>query len=58
MLSAGKPSSIVDFYMRMQKREPRGEALRNAELKMIKSGRDHPYFWASFIEVGDWRSIQ
>jgi CHAT domain-containing protein/Tfp pilus assembly protein PilF len=49
---------MVDFYKRLQKGEGRGEALRNAQLSMMKSvGRSHPYFWASFIQIGDWRPV-
>jgi len=49
---------MVDFYTRLRRGEGRGEALRNAELTIMKTvGREHPYFWASFIEVGDWRAV-
>jgi CHAT domain-containing protein/Tfp pilus assembly protein PilF len=49
---------MVDFYTRLQRSEERGEALRDAELTIMRTeGREHPYFWASFIEVGDWRSM-
>jgi hypothetical protein len=49
---------MVDFYTRLQRGEGRGEALRNAELTIMRTAaRAHPYFWASFIEVGDWRSV-
>ncbi len=29
-----------------------GDALREAQLHMLRSGYDHPYYWASFIVVG------
>jgi CHAT domain-containing protein/Tfp pilus assembly protein PilF len=49
---------MVDFYTRLQSGEGRGEALRNAELATMRTaGRGHPYYWAAFIEVGDWRSL-
>jgi CHAT domain-containing protein/Tfp pilus assembly protein PilF len=49
---------MADFYTRLQSGEERGAALRNAELALMKTeGRGHPYFWASFIAVGDWRSV-
>lgn len=36
-----------------------GEALRNAQLNMLKStDRSHPYYWASFIQIGDWRKLE
>lgn len=49
---------MVSYYKRLQKGEGRGEALRNAQLSMMKSeGHSHPYFWASFIQIGDWRPL-
>ena len=33
-------------------------ANRQAELMMLKrKGREHPFFWASFIQSGDWRPL-
>jgi CHAT domain-containing protein len=29
-----------------------GDALREAQLHMIRTGHDHPYDWASFVVVG------
>ena len=49
---------MVDFYTRLKQGEGKGEALRNAQLNMLRSaGCAHPYFWASFIEIGDWRPL-
>ena len=49
---------MVDYYTRLQAGEGRGEALRNAQLNMLKStDRSHPYYWASFIQLGDWRKL-
>jgi CHAT domain-containing protein len=34
----------------------KGEALRQAQLKLMKDGQHgHPYHWAPFVLVGDWR---
>jgi CHAT domain-containing protein len=50
---------MVGYYMRLQKGEGRGEALRNAQLNMFKSAdRSHPYYWASFVQIGDWRKLE
>lgn len=50
---------MVDYYKRLKKGEGRGEALRNAQLNMLKStDRSHPYYWASFIQLGDWRKLE
>ena len=50
---------MVDFYTRLKNGEGKGEALRNAQLTMMRSAeRAHPYFWASFIEIGDWKPLR
>jgi CHAT domain-containing protein len=78
---------MVEYYKRLQAGEGRSEALRQVQLKMLKSSqqtqqttkrglrggrrglgelgakpqvenRSHPFFWASFIPVGDWRSLE
>jgi len=52
---------MVDFYRRLQRGEGRTEALRQAQLTMLRGAKkpqqQHPYFWAAFIQSGDWRSI-
>jgi CHAT domain-containing protein len=36
----------------------RGEALRRAQLEMLKkASRRHPYYWASFIQSGEWANL-
>jgi CHAT domain-containing protein len=50
---------MVDYYKRLQKGEGRGEVLGNAQLNTFKdTDRSHPYYWASFIQVGDWRTLE
>ena len=49
---------MVDYYQRLLKGEGRSEALRNAQLTMMKSkDRSHPYYWAAFVPIGDWRPL-
>ncbi|MDF0673932.1 MAG: CHAT domain-containing protein [Nitrospira sp.] len=49
---------MVDYYHRLLKGEGRSEALRNAQLTMMKSkDRSHPYSWAAFVPIGDWRPL-
>jgi CHAT domain-containing protein len=51
---------MIEFYRRLQRGEGRTEALRQSQLTMLRGAKDlrrHPYFWASFIQSGDWRSI-
>ena len=49
---------MIGFYQRLQSGEGRAEALRNAQLAMLRARtRAHPFFWASFIQSGDWRAF-
>jgi CHAT domain-containing protein len=49
---------MIGFYQRLQAGEGRAEALRNVQLAMLRGSRwTHPFFWASFIESGDWRAF-
>ena len=51
---------MVDYYKHLKAGEGRTEALRQVQLGMIRNvrkNRTHPYYWASFIQSGDWRPI-
>jgi CHAT domain-containing protein/Tfp pilus assembly protein PilF len=50
---------VVIYYQRLRAGEGRAEALRNVQLAMLrgKANRVHPFYWASFIESGDWRRV-
>ena len=49
---------MIGFYQRLQSGAGRAEALRNAQLAMLRARtRAHPFFWASFIQSGDWRAF-
>src|SRR5262249_16007679 len=49
---------MADYYHGLKGGMGRGEALRQAQLTMLKrSERRHPFYWASFIQSGDWRSL-
>jgi CHAT domain-containing protein len=44
------------FYAQLRQGKPKGAALRAATLTMMKDGRhEHPFYWAPFVLVGDWR---
>jgi CHAT domain-containing protein/tetratricopeptide (TPR) repeat protein len=44
---------MIEFHrVRTQSVRTSGDALREAQIRMIRMGRDHPYYWASFIVVG------
>lgn len=47
---------FIEFYGNLKKKRTRSEALREAKLSLLKSpGTSHPYYWASFVLLGDWR---
>jgi CHAT domain-containing protein len=50
---------MVAFYERLRAGEGRSEALRNAQLTFLRGAphRVHPFYWASFIQSGDWRAL-
>lgn len=49
---------MVKYYSRLASGEGRGEALRQVQLEMLGTKQyGHPYFWAGFIQSGDWRNL-
>ena len=49
---------MVSYYERLKQGQGRGEALRQAQLEMLKNAnRRHPYYWASFIQSGEWANL-
>jgi CHAT domain-containing protein len=49
---------MVGYYRRLLKGEGRGEALRQMQLEMLKDAKlQHPYYWASFIQAGEWANL-
>ena len=54
----GTRELMMGFYQRLQAGEGRAQALRNAQLHLLKNARwRHPYYWASFIQSGVWSPI-
>ena len=46
---------MTAYYARPQEGLGRGDALRQAQLAMLaRPDRRHPFYWASFIQAGDW----
>ena len=46
------------FYAGLKNGLGRGQALPHAQLAILKSkGREHPFYWASFIESGEWGAL-
>jgi len=49
---------MTAYYTGLKRGLGRGEALRQAELAMLKrNDRQHPYYWASFIQAGEWANL-
>jgi CHAT domain-containing protein/Tfp pilus assembly protein PilF len=47
---------MKQFYGELKQGAAKGAALRTASLVLLKDGRHgHPYYWAPFILIGDWR---
>jgi CHAT domain-containing protein len=49
---------MTTFYTGLRAGAGRGDALQQAKLRMLtRPGRAHPYYWASFIESGEWANL-
>lgn len=49
---------MVDYYKRLKAGEGRSDALRNAQLSMLKNPKlQHPFYWAAFIQSGEWANL-
>ena len=50
---------MIDYYKNLKLGMGRGEALRRVQLKMLKKpNRQHPFYWASFIQSGEWANLE
>jgi CHAT domain-containing protein len=50
--------AMVGYYARLREGIGRGDALRQAKVEIFKRrGRRHPYYWASFIQSGEWANL-
>jgi CHAT domain-containing protein/Tfp pilus assembly protein PilF len=50
---------MVSYYRMLQQGKGRGEALRLVQLEMLKNmNRRHPYYWAGFIQSGEWANLE
>ncbi len=49
---------MTTYYTGLKRGLGRGEALRQSQLAMLKhKGREHPFYWASFIQSGEWANL-
>ncbi len=54
----GTRELMVEYYTRLKAGEGRSDALRNVQLRMLTDPkRSHPYYWASFIQSGEWANL-
>jgi CHAT domain-containing protein len=50
---------MIKFYRYLKAGSGRGEALRRVQLEQInRSERNHPFYWASFIQSGNWSPLR
>ncbi len=49
---------MTNYYKNLKQGAGRGAALRQVKLEMLKrSGRQHPFYWAGFIQSGEWANL-
>lgn len=64
----GTRELMTDYYRRLQRGEGRAEALRAVQLRLLRADAQpnkakhkhdysHPYYWASFIQSGEWANL-
>lgn len=47
---------MVAFYGELKAGKPKALAMQQAEVKLLQDARyTHPFYWAPFILIGDWR---
>jgi CHAT domain-containing protein/Tfp pilus assembly protein PilF len=50
---------MADYYKNLKQGLGRGEALRQVQLTMLRqNGKLHPFYWANFIQAGDWTELK
>ena len=50
--------TMTTYYRGLRAGLGRGDALRRAKLELMRRpGRQHPFFWASFIQSGEWANL-
>jgi CHAT domain-containing protein/tetratricopeptide (TPR) repeat protein len=50
---------MIGYYRRITQGQGRGESLRQVQLQLLRSkAHSHPYYWASFIQSGEWANIE
>jgi CHAT domain-containing protein len=50
---------MIGYYQALLQNFGRAEALRRVQLRMLSSkANSHPYYWASFIQTGEWANLK
>jgi CHAT domain-containing protein len=50
--------TMTAYYTGLRSGLGRGDALREAKIAMLRrAGRRHPFYWASFIQSGEWAGL-
>ncbi|HKQ75955.1 MAG TPA: tetratricopeptide repeat protein [Blastocatellia bacterium] len=54
----GARDLMIAYYKALQRGAGRGDALRRVQLQMLKrKDRRRPFYWASFIQSGEWANL-
>jgi CHAT domain-containing protein/tetratricopeptide (TPR) repeat protein len=49
---------MADYYRGLEDGLGRGDALRRVQLRLRQQpGRGHPFYWAGFIQAGEWANL-
>ncbi|HKA16685.1 MAG TPA: CHAT domain-containing protein, partial [Blastocatellia bacterium] len=55
----GTSQLMVRYYEALRSGAGRSEALRMVQLRMLKDPKlQHPFYWASFIQSGEWANLE
>ena len=55
----GARDLMIEYYKGLRRGEGRGDGLRRVQLEMLKRKvRRHPFYWASFIQSGEWANLE
>ena len=54
----GTRDLMIGYYTALQAGQGRSEALQQVQRQMLaRPDRQHPFYWASFIQSGEWASL-
>jgi CHAT domain-containing protein len=50
---------MISYYKALRQGEERSEGLRQVQLQMLRGSKDrrHPFYWAAFIQSGEWANL-